>query len=93
MDWKSTIADLQALGMSQPQIAAVCGCGQATISDLASGKTQDPRHSLGQNLIALLAKAKADAASTDTASGEVVRGEVAEDASGDTTHQAIPRGA
>lgn len=56
MDWKSTIAEIQAHGMSQPQIAALCGCGQATISDLASGKTQDPRHSLGQNLIALLEK-------------------------------------
>lgn len=62
MDWKSTIAEIQARGMSQPQIAAVCGCGQATISDLASGKTKEPRHSLGQNLLGLLAKVKAEPA-------------------------------
>lgn len=53
MDWKSLIAEIQALGRSQPQIAAECGCGQATISDLVSGKTKDPRHSLGVSLIAL----------------------------------------
>lgn len=50
MDWKQIIGQLQASGLSQPQIAARCGCGQATISDLASGKTSDPRHSLGQAL-------------------------------------------
>lgn len=53
MNWKSLIADLRAKGMSQPQIAAACNCGQATISDLASGKTDDPRYSLGQALQAL----------------------------------------
>lgn len=53
MDWKKLIAELQAQGLTQPQIAERCGCGQATISDLASGKTGDPRHSLGQALKAL----------------------------------------
>lgn len=53
MDWKQIIAQLQAAGLSQAQIAARCGCVQATISDLASGKTSDPRHSLGQSLQAL----------------------------------------
>lgn len=70
MDWKSTIAELQAHGLSQPQIAAVCGCGQATISDLASGKTQDPRHSLGQNLIALLEKVVLEAEASPEPSKE-----------------------
>lgn len=59
MDWKQLIADIGAYGLSQPQIASICVCGQATISDLASGKTKDPRDSLGQALRALLAKAKA----------------------------------
>ena len=56
MDWKLLIAELRAHGLSQPQIAAACDCGQATISDLASGKTDDPRHSLGQALRALHAE-------------------------------------
>jgi transcriptional regulator with XRE-family HTH domain len=62
MDWTSFIAELQSHGLSQPQIAAVCGCGQATISDLASGKTKEPRDSLGQALRSLLDKCKAEKA-------------------------------
>lgn len=50
MDWKSLIAEIQRHGYTQPQIAAVCGCGQATISDLALGNTKEPRHSLGEAL-------------------------------------------
>lgn len=50
MDWKLLIGELQERGLTQPQIAAICGCGQATISDLASGTTKDPRHSLGKRL-------------------------------------------
>ncbi len=53
MNWKSLIADLLANGLSQPQIAVICECGQATISDLARGDTKDPRDSLGQALRAL----------------------------------------
>lgn len=56
MDWKQLIAEIRAGGLSQPQIASACGCGQATISDLASGVTKDPRDSLGQALRALHAK-------------------------------------
>lgn len=59
MNWKNLIADLQARGLSQPQIAAACECGQATISDLARGRTEDPRDSLGQALRALHAQALA----------------------------------
>lgn len=65
MDWKSLISDIQTLGMSQPQIAAVCGCGQATISDLVSGKTKDPRHSLGVSLIALRDRLRLEAEAAD----------------------------
>jgi len=55
MDWKIVIADIQRHGkLTQPQIAEKCGCGQATVSDLAKGHTEQPRHSLGQALLALL---------------------------------------
>ncbi len=60
MDWKSLIAQIQAHGLSQPQIAAICGCGQATVSDLARGATGDPRDSLGQSLRELLKKLQAE---------------------------------
>lgn len=59
MDWKQLIAELMARPMSQTQIAAACGCGQATISDLASGNTKEPRHSLGEALRALHAQSPA----------------------------------
>lgn len=54
MDWKKSIADLQNAGMTQPQIAIACGCQQSTISMLATGKTTEPRDSLGQALRQLL---------------------------------------
>jgi transcriptional regulator with XRE-family HTH domain len=60
MDWTSLIAELTQLGYTQPEIAKQCGCGQATISDLASGKTKEPRHSLGEDLRRLLEKARDD---------------------------------
>lgn len=62
MDWKSAISELQAFGMTQPQIAAACGCQQTTISALATGKTQDPRDSLGQKLRTLLATKRLESA-------------------------------
>lgn len=51
MQWKHYIAAIAAKGISQSQLAKQAGCGQATISDLASGKTLEPRHSLGMALI------------------------------------------
>lgn len=51
MQWKHYIAAIAAKGVSQSQLAKQAGCGQATISDLASGKTLEPRHSLGMALI------------------------------------------
>lgn len=59
MDWKLLIAELQGYGLTQPQIAAVCGCGQATISELARGTTKDPRHSLGESLRSLADQCRA----------------------------------
>ncbi|EPD35702.1 hypothetical protein HMPREF9701_05109 [Delftia acidovorans CCUG 274B] len=51
MQWKDYLAKLAAKGVSQSQIAREVGCGQATISDLALGKTKEPRTSLGMALM------------------------------------------
>jgi transcriptional regulator with XRE-family HTH domain len=51
MKWKNYIAEIVQKGLSQSQIAIRAGCGQTTISDLASGKTQEPRYSLGVALL------------------------------------------
>ena len=53
MQWKDYIAAIAEKGVSQNQLAKQAGCGQATISDLASGKTQEPRHSLGMALLSV----------------------------------------
>jgi predicted XRE-type DNA-binding protein len=58
MDWKALIAELQEY-LSQPQIAAIVGCGQSTLSDLASGASKEPRYSLGESLKALLTRCRA----------------------------------
>ncbi len=66
MDWKSTLAEIQEFGhLTQPQIAAIVGCGQATISGLMNGTTKEPRYSLGESIKALHLKVKAEA-STET---------------------------
>lgn len=39
--------------MTQVQVAQAIGCGQSTISDIYSGKTTDPRCSVGLALMAL----------------------------------------
>ncbi|MET3371993.1 putative XRE-type DNA-binding protein [Variovorax boronicumulans] len=53
MDWSQLISSIQKRGLSQMQISAICGCGQATISDLLKGTTTEPRFALGQQLIVL----------------------------------------
>lgn len=53
IDWASTVRALLGSGLTQPQLAQLCGCGQATISDVVRGKTTDPRTSLGLRLIDL----------------------------------------
>lgn len=59
MDWNSVIRELQDFGLTQPQIAALCGCGQATLSDLANGRSKELRHALGESLRTLLERCKA----------------------------------
>lgn len=53
MNWSVVIADIQAAGWSQPRIAAECDCAQSTISDLAAGRTKDPRYTIGEALLRL----------------------------------------
>lgn len=62
MDWKIIIAEIQEYGhLTQPQIAAACGCSQGTVSDLVNARTAQPRHSLGEALLALRDRVKAEA--------------------------------
>jgi predicted XRE-type DNA-binding protein len=53
MNWQKLIADLQARGLRQVDIAALCGCTQSSISDLARGLNTKPSFVLGQALIEL----------------------------------------
>ena len=43
-------------GLTQVQIAKLAGCAQTTISELQTGKTLDPRSSVGMALSALATK-------------------------------------
>jgi predicted XRE-type DNA-binding protein len=73
MNWNQLIKDIQDTGFSQVQIATHCGCGQATISELARGITVQPSYAIGQALVALhkrvLRKVKAKSA-TQATSGQ-----------------------
>lgn len=51
--WPKIIRGLTDLGLTQPEIAQLCGCGQSTISDLVRGATTDPRTSTGLMLLGL----------------------------------------
>ena len=51
--WPTIIRGLTSAGLTQPEIAQLCGCGQSTISDLVRGSTTDPRTSTGLALLAL----------------------------------------
>ena len=53
INWPQLLRALLADGMTQPEIAKACDCGQSTISDMLRGKTNDPRTSLGLRLLAL----------------------------------------
>lgn len=53
IDWPKIIRALVASGLTQPQIAAACNCGQSTVSDMLNGKSSDPRTSLGLRLLHL----------------------------------------
>ena len=53
MTWKTLISDLQRAGLTQVQIAQICGCGQSAISKLAIGPDRTPSFPVGQALLAL----------------------------------------
>lgn len=61
MNWQDLIGELSQLGYSQPQIAEKCGCGQATVSDLARGITANPSFKIGKGLTDLLKRARREA--------------------------------
>lgn len=53
MDWTLLIGGLIERGLTRAQIATAIRCPQATFSDIASGKTKDPRSSVGIALLKL----------------------------------------
>lgn len=63
MDWKNVISELVSDGYTQPQLAHLCNCSQTTISELATGKTSQPRFSTGDALIKLHKKVQRKRAS------------------------------
>lgn len=54
--WPSIISDLIGSGLTRAELAIEVEAGTATINDLARGETSEPRHALGQRLLALHAK-------------------------------------
>lgn len=65
MDWKQLISELTRLGVSQAEIATQTGIAPPTISELATGKTREPRWTTGQKLRALHRSAKRKAAKSN----------------------------
>lgn len=61
MDWPATIEKLLKGGWTQKRLAEACGCAQATISDLARGKTADPSYAVGKELERLASQQPAPA--------------------------------
>lgn len=61
VNWKELIAGLIAAGWTQQRIAAACGVGQSTISDLAAGRAKEPRYRLGAALMQLQHRPSAEA--------------------------------
>jgi predicted transcriptional regulator len=61
MNWTAILDDLKAWGVSQYDIAAKCGCSQASISDLRLQKTANPNYPVGQKLLELHRKHKRQA--------------------------------
>ena len=56
MNWTLLISDLKSHGLSENQIAAEVGCGQASINEIGGGKTTNPRYNLGRALVELHAR-------------------------------------
>ena len=53
MNWTLLIQNLKTSGMTQREIAAVCGCTGANIRALQVREAQQPSYPLGMSLIAL----------------------------------------
>ena len=54
MDWKNiTKQALVNSGLTQVELAKLAGCSQSGLGDLLSGRTQEPRYSLGLRLLEL----------------------------------------
>jgi transcriptional regulator with XRE-family HTH domain len=56
MDWDTVISDIKKSGYTQEQIAEAIGVSAGTISELRSGKVNDPRWSSGDALLKLHAE-------------------------------------
>lgn len=56
MDWKTLIAEIQGVKMSQVDIGAAIGKSQAWVSAVANGQYDDLKWADGQALIALHAE-------------------------------------
>lgn len=52
-EWQILLKGLKKQGWSQARIAEHCKVTQAAINQLNIGKSREPRHSLGENLIKL----------------------------------------
>ena len=53
INWQKLIDDLVKSGLTQSQIGEKCGVTQPAIQLIYSGKTNEPRYSLGERLLAL----------------------------------------
>ena len=51
-NWPTIISDLQA-AHGRAELARIAGAGASTLADLATGKTKEPRHTLGVKLLKL----------------------------------------
>jgi len=70
MNWKNLLSEIFSTGLTQAECAALWGVGQATVSDVATGKTLDPRGSLCMAILAThkeRVKPAADAAPAEAA--------------------------
>lgn len=54
INWQQVINNLRESGMAQAEIAEQCKVSQAAIQQLNSGKTKEPKFSIGEKLIYLL---------------------------------------
>lgn len=52
MNWKNILVEIFETGLTQAECATLWGVGQATVSDIATGKTKDPRGSLCMVILA-----------------------------------------